>query len=83
MGITLIPDRDCTEKSISVMNSNAKILNATMLTNRMQWHIKNKIYHKQVELTRKHRWFEIHLINRSELKETLKRQLAKFLAHLC
>lgn len=64
------------------MNSNAKILNAT-LTNRIQWRIKNKIYHNQVELTRKYRWFESHPINRSELKETLKRQLAKFLAHLC
>lgn len=54
-----------------------------MSTKRIQWHIKKKINHDKMELTRMHGWFKSHPINRSELTETLKRQLTKFVAHLC
>lgn len=63
------------------MRINAKILN-TMSTKRIQWHIKKKINHDKMELTRMH-GFKSHPINRSELTETLKGQLTKFVAHLC
>lgn len=42
------------------MNSNAKILNTTVFTNRIQRHLRKNIYHDQVELIRMHWRFETH-----------------------